>query len=507
MKVQRGNGKIHQGIRRAEGVMARPLCGGNRSSEGYREVRGEVTCSNCLKALAKAAEETTTETETVTEEPKEESANVVSYNGGKVHTMMPGQEEHPYPLCRGGGMNNMLTKFTTTNAPLTCKTCLTYAERRAAKAAESATISEAATADNDTTGENMAETVTKLDVNTDEGKAALDQIDANIERARSLAESDNAEALEELGEETETIISSLSGKGSIKHKKEKREAWKAAATLPERPKGEVKKVHQGDVQEKTWDQYDGTVELVNAAAEKLSEGVKAHLKTSHVAKEVAAVTLEAWLRIPNSSDIPDLMGDMQQSKAASKKILELAGQGFEDTYDNRQALKRLMRSVQDQRSDVRAEWLRSLDGDDEIAQERRALVAKVLEGKPEDEKASEWVANVYGTSTIGQTEKRRLEYQAKKELEAAAQHGGAVEGAEGEGAGEGEGEGAEATTPVDPDEYLTKVVDRVYKDVERTDRDQFLKAAEHASDERKKAERERLERALDGIKAMIAATL
>lgn len=62
--------------------------------------------------------------------------NVVSVRGGKVHTMMPGTEEHPYPLCRGGGMNNTLTKFTTTNTPIDCKTCTTYAERRAAKAAE-----------------------------------------------------------------------------------------------------------------------------------------------------------------------------------------------------------------------------------------------------------------------------------------------------------------------------------------------------------------------------------
>jgi hypothetical protein len=65
--------------------------------------------------------------------------NVVSVNGGKVHTMMPGQDEHPYPLCRGGGMNQMLTKYRTVAAELTCKTCTTYAERRAARLAREAT--------------------------------------------------------------------------------------------------------------------------------------------------------------------------------------------------------------------------------------------------------------------------------------------------------------------------------------------------------------------------------
>jgi hypothetical protein len=63
-------------------------------------------------------------------------AHVISCNGGKVHTAMPGlddEEEHVYPLCRGGGMNQMLTKFRVVDAPLTCKTCLTYAERRATR--------------------------------------------------------------------------------------------------------------------------------------------------------------------------------------------------------------------------------------------------------------------------------------------------------------------------------------------------------------------------------------
>lgn len=56
--------------------------------------------------------------------------NVISVRGGKVHSMMPGMDAHPYPLCRGGGVNQSLTKFTVTAAELTCKTCLTYKERR-----------------------------------------------------------------------------------------------------------------------------------------------------------------------------------------------------------------------------------------------------------------------------------------------------------------------------------------------------------------------------------------
>lgn len=70
----------------------------------------------------------------VNEEPEE---NVVSVLGGKVHTPMPGiPHDHPYPLCRGGGMNQMLTKFRRTKTPLTCTMCLRYQERREAARAK-----------------------------------------------------------------------------------------------------------------------------------------------------------------------------------------------------------------------------------------------------------------------------------------------------------------------------------------------------------------------------------
>lgn len=64
--------------------------------------------------------------------PAEEATeNVVSVRGGKVHSPMPVLDD-PYPLCRGGGMNQMLTKFQPTTAPITCKTCITYERRRRA---------------------------------------------------------------------------------------------------------------------------------------------------------------------------------------------------------------------------------------------------------------------------------------------------------------------------------------------------------------------------------------
>jgi hypothetical protein len=413
--------------------------------------------------------------------------NVVSVNGGKVHTMMAGSDEHPYPLCRGGGQNQMLTKFRAVDAPLSCKTCLTYEERRNTAAAKAE-------------GENTM--TDRNDVNTDQGKTAIDQAEANIERAAALVAdgSDTTELVAELHTETEALISSLSGKGSIAVKKQLRDAWTDVTSAPA-PKAEIVKseVTEGVVVAKTWDQYEGVQELVTMGAEKIADGVKAHLKTSTLAKDVAALALDMWLRMPNKAGAPDLLGDTDPAKKASGELLREAGEHFEKNYDTETALKKLMRSVQDQRSDVRAEWLRSLDEETPIALERRAIMAKVLEGKPDDEPASKWVANVYGTSTIGQTEKRRLEWAEKKKAKELGK--GEAPSTDGDGTeGEGEGASAEASTP---DERVRLVAKKIYADIQRASVDDF----ENASEETKEEIRTELENALEGLRAMIKATI
>lgn len=383
------------------------------------------------------------------------------------------------------------------------ETTYEFSEVAGHQAPESANVPSVSNTNEENQGENiMAEaTATKLDVTEDAGKAALEQITANIERAKSLATEDNTEALEELGNETETIISNLSGKGSIKAKKELRDAWKAAVSV-ERP---VAKVVTGTVETKTWDQYEGTQELAAMGAEKLAEGVTLGLKVSNVAKEVAAIGFDMWTRIPNKSDAPDLMGDSDTAKKATKGLVEMAGKGFEHTYETEQTLKKFLRSIQDQRSDVRAEWLRSLDEDTEEAAERRARVAKILEGKPEGEKASEWVAKHYGTSTIGQGERKKLAYQEKQklaELEAAGGSSDASGSGEGGGEGEGEGSGADAEA-ITPDESLEKSVTAIYKAMTKAKPDDF----EKASAETRSAQLKRLVEAKEALDKMITALL
>ncbi|MFC9620258.1 hypothetical protein ACFTXM_09740 [Streptomyces sp. NPDC056930] len=425
----------------------------------------------------------------------------VQLRGGKVHYSDTPEGFMPGPKCGG---NKAVEGYRTVSAEVNCKKCLAILAATAEATSENSEVTDTATPESanvpsvsntNTTGEiTMAEaTATKLDVTTEDGKAALEQIDANIERVRSLAEAENAEGATELTEETETIISALTGKGSIKAKKEKRDALKAAGTVQEKSKAAVVKVTEGRVAAKAWDQYEGTQELAAMGAEKLAEGVRLNLKASHVAMEVAAVAFDMVTRIPNKDDNPDLMVASDAAKKAGTALIAQAGEGFEHTWDNQQALKKLTRSVQDYRSDVRAAWLRSLDEDTEEAAERRARVAKVLEGKPEGVPASEWVATAYKTSTIGQSERKRLAYQEKQK---------AAELTSGEKKDDEQKTDDDGATTT-PDERATKLADKLIKDIRHGKPEDF----ENSSEETKEAIRAKLEEAMKGLKAMIAATL
>jgi hypothetical protein len=529
--------------------------------------------------------------------------NVVSYNGGKVHSAMPGMpEDHAYPLCRGGGMNQMVTTFRTIDAPLTCKTCLTYAERRAAKlaaedqattesaermpitikynrttnhldgldirtaatdqteeqisatgevayyaenacgsltryrfaggqsfdtvgealeaaragsrklcktceraaeamlAAESANITSDSNAEE---GEIMAE-MKSNDVSTDEGKAVLEQIDANIERASSLAEAENVEGLKELEGETETLISSLSGKGSIKVKTEKREAFRAAATVQEKPKAEVAPVV-------TYDQIPGVPELIDMGVEKAVEGVRLHLKAVDTARELAKIGLDMWLRMENKKKFPDLMGDSDQAKKSSKALNDKIGQALAkeqglSEYEVVQAVAKFSRSIQTQRSNVRAQFLRSLDDDTEEAAEAREVFADVLKDKPKDVPVSRWVADAYGTSLVGQTEIDAIEYHIKRKgVEGLPEKYKAIAAYEPsilEQTG-----AAQLEAAANPDDALTSVVDLLESEFKKVEKLTKRETIESASEDVKKAQRERLEPLFAKMKELIAATL
>lgn len=239
--------------------------------------------------------------------------------------------------------------------------------------------------------------------------------------------------------------------------------------------------------------YEGVPELVAMGAQKVTEGVRLHIKTSVTAKEVAAITLDMWRRIPDKDGNPDIKGTSDAAKKASgdmtKTIGEALGKEGLDAFDVKEALKKLSRSVQTQRTDVRAEYLRSLDGDTDEAAEEREHFADILDAKPDDVPASVWVANHYGVGLKGEIEKSRERYHAKLALGSADSVGD-------------DDQGDDDDTVTDPDTEIRAVVRRLRADVERAKPETF----EAASEATRVEVREELETLYKAVKDMITAT-
>jgi hypothetical protein len=154
-----------------------------------------------------------------------------------------------------------------------------------------------------------------------------------------------------------------------------------------------------------------------------------------------------------------------------------------------------MRAVQTQRTDVRAEYLRSLDEDSAEAAEERAHFAKMLEGKGEEVSVSEFLANSYGVGLKGEIEKARERYHANKEVTAGSNGGGEASADDADDAPDDE--------PTNPDDEIRSIVRKLRADVARAKPEAF----EAATDEAKSEVRDQLIELQDALKAMITATL
>lgn len=376
-----------------------------------------------------------------------------------------------------------------------CKTCKAAAE--AMITAEGRALAETEESD----------TMTERNETTTEA-ATVEQIQANIERAASLVEAENIDGLKELGDETNNLISSLPSRGKFEQadgkpvtfaglKKSLRDAWRAASQAqpkPEpKPKAEV-------IPATDYTAYEGVSELVTMGAEKVAEGVRQHIKTSTTAKEIASIILDMWRRIPNKDGDPDITGTSDPAKKSSGAMYRAVGEALAkdglDAYDVEQAVKKLMRAVQTQRTDVRAEYLRSLDEDTEEAAEERKHFARLIESNTAGGPVSEFLAAHYQVGLKGEIEKARERYHAAK-LEGPKRE--AITSGGGEG-GDDESDDAQATSP---DDEIRAVVRLLRKDVAKAKPESF----EAASDETKTEVREELEALYKAIKDMITATL
>lgn len=533
-------------------------------------------CKTCEKAaLAELAELAESESEASDTESTESEASdeldthVVSYGGGKVHTAMPDMPEgHAYPLCRGGGMNNRNTKFRTTDAPLSCATCIGYKQRRnsaasapkedttkTTKAATSAVsrnlhkddpdnplreLSERCslssleefredarglminysglstrtidTADyselfewfkykHTDTGESGNMAAKKSETVAEHNARVREEVSNGIARIRSLVqEGDKEDAVAELYEEVGELITSL----PVGERNALRQDLDAAKA---KPSVEVEPANSAAVSKASehYQDYEDAVKLVDMGASKVTEGVRQHIKKSTLAKEIAEIIFDIRRRLTNKDGNPDLTARSNAAKKAARDIYEKAGNmlGSDedmDEFDVAEAAKKLRKAVQNAMLDVSAAYLRGLDDDSEEAEAERALFTSIT-GESPDRPVSQIVADHYGLKLKGHTELMRERYHAKKALEAGKSEEGEGDSNEGgEDSGGASGGGADETTP---DERVQQVVNKLWRDFEKTNPEDF----ENASEETKQAVRDKVEAMKKAATEMLAAIL
>jgi hypothetical protein len=276
-----------------------------------------------------------------------------------------------------------------------------------------------------TEGDTVAKaTDTKAD---DKYADTIEQISANIERAGSLAEAENAEGLEELNKETESLISGLPIRGKTPagdktwaaFKQEARTAFREAAKGAEKPKASAEVVTLETTED--YRSVEGMEDLINEGANVISEGVKLHLKASETAYNLGRNLLNVRLSL-KVKGAPDLKAKSQAYRDASghlkaQAIVQLRESGV-DEFDAQEAAEKLWKSMNNQTGDVLADYAKELDGPKR--EEWDNLFGEVAKAHPALS-PSEAVSAYYGIDLVGPREKARLKAAEKRELAAKAE--------------------------------------------------------------------------------------
>ncbi|MFC8463401.1 hypothetical protein [Streptomyces sp. NPDC057250] len=140
--AQVGNGKTVHYVS-VDGFHLKTECGrvADRQLDDRQAGKMGRECGRCVKAVqtAVAQAEYEAQLDAMAQEPHVEAGRCTPLAGGEVHEMQQydPQDRRPervFPLCRTGSMTNTGTKYrkVAPDAPLTCRNCITNAERREA---------------------------------------------------------------------------------------------------------------------------------------------------------------------------------------------------------------------------------------------------------------------------------------------------------------------------------------------------------------------------------------
>ncbi|MGY1440176.1 hypothetical protein [Streptomyces reniochalinae] len=297
---------------------------------------------------------------------------------------------------------------------------------------------------NDGESEDVAKTMTK-----DQQNETANEIRADFERLTALVHEGNEEGLSTLKEEIRTKTESITGTGAAAVKAKLRaEAEKAESSAREAAKAtESKEVATLETQDYRTEVADAE-EIVTAAAQRIGEALTASMKVSDLAKEIAATKMRIAARITDKNGDPDVFLKTAQAKQASRDMYELAVKDMPETFESTNALKKLIKAVQNQQSDARTKYVRALDENPEEAK----LFVRALEANPEA-KPSDAVFDFHKIDRKSRQEKE-LENWHRSRGELTTGEGEGDESGEGDGSGgEGDGSGkvrATSRTPTPP---------------------------------------------------------
>jgi hypothetical protein len=294
----------------------------------------------------------------------------------------------------------------------------------------------------------------KYDVTKPEGKAALETIAANTERVASLRAEGNTDGAEALSVETDTMITALAGKNSIKAKKDARDALRKANEVEAPKSAEV--AIPSDYRE-----IEGVSALVDEGAKKIREGIAVGLKMVDLARSVGEIQLAQRLRITDpKTGLPDLNAVTRPAKDASKDTYGIvAAELAPDDVESQAMHASIMKATQNRRSDVLVKFLRDLETV-QTPEEIRSVfpTIQVADEKGAEESYTEAVYALYAEKGIELPRKGRTELAAEKAREKAARAARALEAGPSEGDSEGEGEGSgEGAGDAEPEEITDPV--------------------------------------------------
>ncbi|MEV6399632.1 hypothetical protein AB0M39_33440 [Streptomyces sp. NPDC051907] len=275
---------------------------------------------------------------------------------------------------------------------------------------------------------------------TTDAPSANDQITANIERVRSLTAEGKATEASELAAETEKLIKSVSGTGSVKAKKDFTAQLKAAGEAPkadepkkdkgtqvEKPKG---KAVSGTVVlgREDWHNNPDVVKLVDLGTQKATEGVAAGIVLQGAGRTLAQVVHDMRMTMPHKSGLPDLLAIQKPTKDAAGEIYKRVEATLKaEDVDKADALQALQKSANNAAGDVLVTYLRGLDEDEEkgLAEltarfPTAAEAYSKAKAKGQSPKLSESVYTLYAKEEMTLPRRTRAEIETERRRNAKA---------------------------------------------------------------------------------------